>query len=279
MKAKRNLQSGAAMALVMWLLAAMSVTVGGAVSLSRDEVSLADDGVTSARAFYLGKGVARLVMHDFAVARQSDNAPDELGDQPGPFFIRTYAIAGADVQARVIPSAGFVSLVGSDTETWRTLFTDLGGMEPSAAQQVASKVFDLKGVGAAPSSLTGFGAYKYKYGGGVGSVAHVESLLRIEGMTRDTYERVRGYIAPFSGPARPNLLYAPEGIKSAFGVVGDAPNDPGASSGFCIQLKMAFGSGDRYVQRVWVKVADGAGEALNLVKVERPVRQLQGEVG
>jgi len=34
-------QQGAALVLVMWLVAAMAITVGGALALARDEVNLA----------------------------------------------------------------------------------------------------------------------------------------------------------------------------------------------------------------------------------------------
>jgi type II secretory pathway component PulK len=57
-------QSGTAIALVMWLLSVMTITVAGVVSLSRDDVSLAEAQLTTAKAYYLGKGVARLVMRD-----------------------------------------------------------------------------------------------------------------------------------------------------------------------------------------------------------------------
>lgn len=282
MKAYKG-QSGTAMALVLWLLAAMSVTVAGAVSLSRDEVSLADDGFTSAKAFYLGKGVARLVMHDRWVSGLSRNDPLESGERPSAIFSRRYTIGGADVDATVIPATGFVSLVGSEPETWRTLFTALGGMDLSAAQQVAKEVSGLKGseTSSRPTNLTGFGAYKYKWGGGEGNVAHVESLLTLEGMTRDAYERVRGFIAPFSGPAQPNLLFAPLEIKSAFGneVENGVTSEGGVGISFCVELSMSFGAGTLYTQRVWVAIGDSESAALDLVRVDRPVRRNRGEVG
>lgn len=273
-------QAGTAIALVLWLLAAMSVTVAGAVSLSRDEVSLADDGLTSAKAFYLGKGAARLVMHDRWLAASREAAGEE-SEQAKAIFSRRYRIADADVDATVIPSAGFVSLVSSGFDTWRTTFTELGGMEPSAAaraakQMVGSEAID---VGVKPANLTGFGAYKFKYGGGVGNIAHVESLLRVEGVTRDIYERLRGFIAPFSGPPRPHLLFAPVEIRSAF--AGEATSDlaPAIGSGFCVQLRMDFGASRIYTQKIWVTIGAGGHAALDLVKIERPVPLGQVAVG
>ena len=279
--ALQNKQAGTAIALVMWLLAAMSVTVAGAVSLSRDEVSLADDGLASAKAFYLGKGVARLVMHDRSLANHSPDAAGEASDQSKAIFSRRYRIADADVDATVIPSVGFVSLVGSDFETWRTTFIELGGMEPSAAERAANDLSGSKAVdvGSTPTNLTGFGAYKYKYGGGVGNVAHVESLLRVEGVTRDIYERLRGFIAPFSGPQRPNLLFAPVEIRSVFAEKTASDVAVAIGSSFCVRLRMDFGAGRIYTQRIWVTIGSNASAALDLVKTERPVPLGRVEVG
>jgi len=281
MMALQKKQAGTAIALVLWLLAAMSVTVAGAVSLSRDEVSLADDGLASAKAFYLGKGVARLVMHDRWLVNHSPDAIGKASAQSKAIFSRRYRIAGADVDAEVIPSVGFVSLVGSNFETWRNAFGELGGMEPSAAERAANDLLGSKaiGVGIRPTNLTGFGAYKYKYGGGVGNIAHVESLLRVEGVTRDIYERLLGFIAPFSGPERPNLIFAPVEIRSAF--AGEtASNDAAAiGSSFCIRLRMDFGADRIYTQRIWVTIGDSASAALELVRTERPVPVGRVDVG
>ena len=52
-------QQGAALVLVMWLVAAMAITVGGALTLARDEVNLASARLGEAQTFVIGKGIAR----------------------------------------------------------------------------------------------------------------------------------------------------------------------------------------------------------------------------
>ena len=55
--------------LVMWLVAAMSITVSGALALAREEIGLASSRLGEAQAFALGKGIARLAVMDRARAQ------------------------------------------------------------------------------------------------------------------------------------------------------------------------------------------------------------------
>ena len=74
-------QRGVAIVLVMWLVAAMSITVSGALALAREEIGLASSRLGEAQAFALGKGIARLAVMDRARAQ---TAVDENGDlDPG----------------------------------------------------------------------------------------------------------------------------------------------------------------------------------------------------
>ena len=276
-------QSGVAMALVMWLLSAMTITVGGLVSLSRDDVSLAEGQLNATKAFYVGKGVTRLVMRDRLLTVQSGEAPLAQGSAAPRIYSGRYSFGGAQIEARVLPASGFVSLLSGDEATWTTLLTKVGGLDLSVAEQVAADLRGLAGVssGARPSNLTGFGAYKYKYGGGAGNVGQIESLLAIDGMTRDAYERIRRSIAPFSGPTRPNLVFAPSEIRAAFSQIDDNAEGAGEalSNRFCVEVSMDFGGDNRYEQRIWVIATDVDRGALDLVKIERPVRAPDKSLG
>ena len=66
----RRRERGAALVLVMWLVAAMAITVGGALALSREEVSLASSRLGEAKVYALGKGIARLAVLDRAVLKE-----------------------------------------------------------------------------------------------------------------------------------------------------------------------------------------------------------------
>ena len=90
------------MVLVMWLVAAMSIMVGGALALAREEIGLASSRLGEAQAFALGKGIARLAVLDRARAQ---TAVDENGD-PDPaglsrVFMARYEIDALTVSATV----------------------------------------------------------------------------------------------------------------------------------------------------------------------------------
>lgn len=267
-------QKGSALALVMWLLSAMSVLVAGAVSISRQETALAGDGAFTSRAFYLGKGVAHLIMAERALISQAAAGGDAVRDRPAGMTHR-FEIGGASVEATLIPASGFVALRGSDKATWLTLLTKVGDLDPSAAQLVADRFSGHAGNGGdlTPAGVTGFAAYRYKYGGGTGEVAHVESLLGVQGMTRNAYDRIYKSIAPVSGAATPDLTFATEEIRQAF---EDAPSDPSLGTwnegAACIEVLMDFGSGDRFTQRLWVRGRDSASGAVEFLRVELPAR-------
>ena len=69
-----NSQSGMALALVLWMLTALTVLVAGLVAISREGAGSIDAKVISAKAFYIGKGAARLAMRDRAHDRSGEGA-------------------------------------------------------------------------------------------------------------------------------------------------------------------------------------------------------------
>ena len=71
-------QQGVALVLVMWLVAAMAITVGGALALARDEVNLASARLGEAQTFVMGKGIARLAVLDRARAKTVTNEDGEV---------------------------------------------------------------------------------------------------------------------------------------------------------------------------------------------------------
>ena len=73
-------QSGIALALVLWMLAALSVLAAGLVAMSREGTGSIDAKMTSAKAFYLGKGAARLVMWDRAHEQSVEWAGESTAD-------------------------------------------------------------------------------------------------------------------------------------------------------------------------------------------------------
>ena len=274
-------QRGAALVLVMWLIAAMGITVGGALALAREEVGLASSRLGEAQAFALGKGIARLAVLDRSRAQ---TAVDENGD-PGSaglakIFRSRYEIDGLNVSATVYPASGFVSVAESDPEVWQQLLSGLGGLDDGAAatlaeQIVTSELETTASAGSGPAgSFQAFSRYRVARSG-----VYVEQLLGIEGMNRAVYDRIRPSISPFNVGSGIDSNAAPPEMRAAFGGLdegGDAADDtsPGldqASGYYCVEIEVAASPSEGFTQRVWVE-SRGSDQfsAVRLRRIEKP---------
>ena len=284
-------QRGVALAVVVWMLAALSVLVAALASMSREEVSAVNTKVVSAKAYYLGKGVARLAMRDRALSLMIEDqafSASDPGTNPGPYSI-TYQFDDATVAATVFPAAGFMSIATAESDAWVRFLSQVGGMDVGIASRVVAKLDEHfqnsvgNGSVITPDTST-FGGYRRAYSDrGRSDVFYVESLLGVEGVTRDVYERIRRSVAPFRGAATPNVAMAPPELQAVFQQQGEtASSDTDLAAGsrfFCVELTFDFPSAERISQRIWVDSANGALGAVRLVRIERPIWVERANVG
>ena len=278
------------MVLVMWLVAAMSVTVGGALALAREEIGLASSRLGEAQAFALGKGIARLAVMDRARAQ---TAVDENGD-PDPaglsrVFMSRYEIDDLTVSATVYPASGFVSVAESDPAVWQQLLSGVGGMHNVVAAALAEQIVNSKlettasaGSGP-PGSFQFYSRYRRAR-----SAVYVEQLLGIEGMNRAVYDRIRPSISPFNVGSGVDPAVAPPEMLAAFGasrkeeagLLGNEPESRDASGYYCVEIEVSASRSERFVQRVWVE-SQGEDEfsAVRLTRIEKPRQSTLGRAG
>ena len=283
-------QRGVAMVLVMWLVAAMSITVGGALALAREEIGLASSRLGEAQAFALGKGIARLALMDRARAR---TAVDKNGD-PDPaglsrVFISRYEIDDLTVSATVYPASGFVSVAESDPAVWQQLLSGVGGMDNVAAGTLAEQIVnsELEMTASAGSGPAGSFQFYSRYRRAQSAV-YVEQLLGIEGMNRAVYDRIRPSISPFNVGSGVDPAVAPPEMLAAFeasrkeeaGLLGNEPDPRDASGYYCVEIEVSASPSERFVQRVWVE-SRGSDEfsAVRLRRIEKPRQSKLGRAG
>ena len=283
-------QRGVAMVLVMWLVAAMSITVGGALALAREEIGLASSRLGEAQAFALGKGIARLAVMDRARAQ---TAVDENGD-PDPaglsrVFMSRYEIDDFTVSATVYPASGFVSVAESDPVVWQRLLSGVGGMDNVAAATLAEQIVnsELEMTATAGSGPPGSFQFYARYRQ-ARSAAYVEQLLGVEGMNREVYDRIRPSISPFNVGSGVDPAAAPPEIQAAFAasrkeeadLLGNEPEPRDASGYYCVEIEVSASPSERFVQRVWVE-SQGTDEfsAVRLTRIEKPRQSTLGRAG
>lgn len=283
-------QQGVAMVLVMWLIAAMAITVGGALALAREEIGLASSRLGEAQAFALGKGIARLAVLDRARAQ---TAVDENGD-PDPagqtrVFKARYEVDDLTISATVYPASGFVSVAESDPEVWQQLLSGLGGLDDATAANLAEQIVNSEvettaSAGSGPASSFQF----YSRHRQARSAIYVEQLLGVEGMNRAVYDRIRPSISPFKVGSGVDPTVAPPEMQATFGapsndeadlLVAD-PDLSDASGYYCVEIEVSASPSERFVQRVWVE-SRGSDEfsAVRLRRIEKPRQSASGRTG
>ena len=281
-----------ALALVLWMLTALTVLAAGLVAMSREGTGSIDSKITSAKAFYLGKGAARLVMMDRAHEHSVEWAGESTADAENSDIIYTasYQFGDVSVTARVFPSSGFMPLPTAGSESWVTFLSSVGGLDAASAAQVVGRFEsyfeeNMYIAGGSEPDMSTFDGNRSAYTGGSlgggGGISYVETLLGVEGITREVYERVRRSVAPISGSAAPDPALAPPELKAVFQEGLEAPLAKQNSNTryFCVELLMNFHGAEQMSQRIWV---DGRGSMRGqskLVRVERPVLANSAEAG
>ena len=282
-------QQGAALVLVMWLVAAMAITVGGALALARDEVNLASARLVEAQTFVIGKGIARLAVLDRARARTATNDDGEV--DPAALtrvFTTQYELDGFRIAATVYPASGFVSISEADPEVWQQLLAGVGslneGSAASLAQQIVETELEGSGAGSGPAgSFQSFSRHRQARAG-----IYVEQLLGVEGMNRAVYDRIRPSISPFNVGSGVDVASAPPEMRAAFGSgiedgssldSGSKP-DAAASGYYCVEIEVSTSPSEGFVQRIWVE-SRGSDEfsAVRLARVEKQRHKTSGHSG
>ena len=283
-------QRGVAIVLVMWLVAAMSITVSGALALAREEIGLASSRLGEAQAFALGKGIARLAVMDHARAQ---TAVDENGDLdpggPSRVFRSRYEIDDLTVYATVYPASGFVSVAESDPAVWQQLLSGVGGMDNVAAATLAEQIVnsELDTTASAGSGPPGSFQFYSRYRQ-ARSAVYVEQLLVVEGMNRAVYDRIRTSISPFNVGSGVDPAVAPPEMLAVFGAsrkeeadLLSNESDPRDASGYyCVEIQVSVSPSERFLQRVWVE-SRGSDEfsAVRLTRIEKPQQSTLGRAG
>ena len=193
-----NRQRGVALVLVMWLIAAMGITVGGALALARDEIGLASSRLGEAQTFALGKGIARLAVWT-TPERRWQLMKTAIWTRGLSGCLGRYEIDDLTVSATVYPASGFVSVAESDPAVWQQLLSGVGGMDNVAAATLAEQIVnsELDTTASAGSGPPGSFQFYSRYRQ-ARSAVYVEQLLVVEGMNRAVYDRIRTSISPFN---------------------------------------------------------------------------------
>ena len=283
-------QQGAALVLVMWLVAAMAITVGGALALARDEVNLASARLGEAQTFVIGKGIARLAVLDRARARTATNDDGEVDQAALTRVFKTqYELDGFRIAATVYPASGFVSIAEADPEVGNNYYQEwvhwMRAVPRPSRSRLLKRNSKARAAGSGPvGSFQSFSRHRQARAG-----VYVEQLLGVEGMNRAVYDRIRPSISPFNVGSGVDASAAPPEMRAAFGNAseddsaldsGPKPDAAAASGYYCVEIEVSTSPSEGFVQRIWVE-SRGSDEfsAVRLARVEKPRHKTSGHSG
>ncbi len=177
---KLSRQSGVALAVLLWFIAALSLLVAGIMSTAKVDVRYARINTSLAEATALTDGATLLFLND--LTRQNlplETLPDDAENEPSAasFFIGQH-----EVYVRATPSSGLINLLTADSELLVDLFVVGAGLEASEAEKMAESVLQWRTLSKVDSVKT------VQVSSAKAQV--LEDLLSIPGMTREIYENV-----------------------------------------------------------------------------------------
>src|SRR5690606_36770016 len=106
-------QRGVALAMLLWMMAGLSLLVSGTIYVSRTDVQLTSFQLEQAQAQAAAIGAAHLLMRDMLSNQSQDQGPMQSLDNSAAvthLFSRQYQLGEQTAVATARPTTGFISL-------------------------------------------------------------------------------------------------------------------------------------------------------------------------
>ncbi|MEW6694981.1 MAG: hypothetical protein AB1371_08555 [Pseudomonadota bacterium] len=200
-------QRGAALILVLWLVAGLALVVAASARSVSGHVRLAAVELERLQAEAVLDGAIALM------AQHLRRAPD------GGSAYRVYRLTlGADVvDIEVTPAKGLVDVAVASDRLLETLLHNAGGVSPGEAKILASRIRDWIDTDDRPDGVGGAETAQYRAAGwpvlprNEGRLEDFSDLMGVLGMSPQVYEKIRNYLG-FMGQERIDLATAPPAL-------------------------------------------------------------------
>lgn len=189
----RKPQSGVALAIVVWFIAAMSLLVAGIVAQAKVDVRMAQSHVARAQAVATGDGAIQLMlaaMHLKQIEGYRGRGVPQLD----------FEVGEQNVSVSLVPVAGLIDLNGASRELLVELFAGSGAESAEDAQILAENVMKWR------NQVSAGTRQKVKFNS-------LEDLLRVEGIGRTLFESIRDSVVVGAVPSQGvDWMSAPESV-------------------------------------------------------------------
>lgn len=253
---------GAALLLVLWLVALLTALVGAYALTARIEALQGRVGSRGA----IAQEIARAGM-EYALVRVADRNPETHWQPNG----RAYAwrFEGHDVQVRIIDETGKVDLNQADVPLLSRLMQALGE-PPDASDALAAAIVDWRDADDLSQPVGGaedgdYAAAGRPYGAKDAPFETIAELEQVLGMTPDLYARLEPFLTLYSGRGQPDATYAQGPVLVAMGMDATAWLAQREAAGAAGALQLVGTGSGTYSIESRARLADGRETSLRTV--------------
>ena len=253
---------GAALLLVLWLVALLTALVGAYALTARIEALQGRVGSRGAMA----QEIARAGM-EYALVRVADRNPETHWQPNG----RAYAwrFDGHDVQVRIIDETGKVDLNQADVPLLSRLMQVLGE-PPDASDALAAAIVDWRDADDLSQPVGGaedgdYAAAGRPYGAKDAPFETIAELEQVLGMTPNLYARLEPFLTLYSGRGQPDATYAQGPVLVAMGMDATAWLAQREVAGAAGALQLVGTGSGTYSIESRARLADGRETSLRTV--------------
>lgn len=253
---------GAALLLVLWLVALLTALVGAYALTARMEAlqgRVASHGTVA-------QEVARAGM-EYALVRVVDRNPETRWLPNG----RAYAwdFDGNRVQVRMVDETGKVDLNQADVMLLSRLLLAVGAPAESA-EPLAAAIVDWRDADSLSQPVGGaedddYAAAGREYGAKDAPFETIAEVEQVLGMTPELYARLAPYLTIHSGRGMPDATYAPGPVLAAMGLDARMVLDQRDAAGVAEVAQLVGAGSGTYSIESRARLADGREAAIRTV--------------
>jgi general secretion pathway protein K len=215
----RHRARGAALLLVLWLIALLTALVGAFALTARIE------GMQG-RVLHRGviAGEAARAGLEYALVRVADPDPRRAWRPDGRPY--RWDFDGNSIEVSLTDENGKIDLNQADLALLAALFQQAGGLDLDQARRLAAAVLDWRDPDLLSQPEGGaedneYAAAERHYGAKDAPFESVAELEQVLGMTPALYAKLAEHLTVFSGRTRPDPAFASAGVLMAMGIDAD----------------------------------------------------------
>lgn len=210
-------ESGFALALLLWMIAGMSLMVTAVIHFAQSDIQMAELRLAEAKGRAVSRGAALLAIRDQMFSTSDDEAGAEGDYQP---FSREYVLMeGIAASATIREQNAYTSLNDAGAEELAIVLEGMGRMSAGQAMEMAEQIVDYRDISSDASlARIGFEGFKAR-----------EELLAIQGFSRQVYDLVKDFIHPYRTGSLDHEL-APKSVSALYGADLDSSGGSRSSS-------------------------------------------------